>query len=315
VQFLRGRFEMGLTDETVSAMTAYSIEHMDYYLETSFTPRGVVGDDPDDITDIGYGNPDVRGPDASHGTAVAGVIAAVRGNGIGINGVADHVRIMAIRAVPQGDERDKDVALAIRYAVDNGADIINMSFGKDFSPQKAFVDEAVRYAEEKGVLLVHASGNDGRNIDVSDNFPTPIYSEGGMATNWLEIVANAMEVDEYIAASFSNYGKRQVDLFAPGASVVSLDLDDTYSLHDGTSLSAPVVTGVAAMILAYHPEATPQGLIDLLIETVRPVKKPKRLLQPTQEGERVMVRFQELSTSGGILNAYDALKVAKKRFQ
>ena len=315
IQLLRGRYEMGFTDDYVREAVQYSIEHMDYYLETDFRPRKVIGDDPYDINDVGYGNPDVRGPDASHGTAVAGVIAAVRGNAVGINGVTDFVKIMAIRAVPQGDERDKDVALAIRYAVDNGADIINMSFGKDFSPQKHFVDDAVQYAEEKGVLLVHASGNDGRDIDVTDNFPTPNFKEGGKATNWLEIGANDQYFDEYIAASFSNYGKKQVDIFAPGASIISLDLDNTYSRHDGTSLSAPVVTGVAALILAYYPELSPSQLIGLLMDTARSPKKPKRVLQPSDYGDQVMVSFKDLSRSGGILNAYDAMKLAMKRFQ
>ncbi|MEM9324524.1 MAG: S8 family peptidase [Bacteroidota bacterium] len=315
VQFLRGRFELGLTDDYVQAAVEYSIEYMDYYLEPGLNARDIIGDDPTDITDRNYGNPDVRGPDATHGTGVAGTIAAIRGNGIGINGVTEFVKIMPVRAVPQGDERDKDVALAIRYAVDNGADIINMSFGKNFSPQKSFVDDAVRYAEEKGVLLVHASGNDGRNIDESDNFPTSIYADGKKASHWLEIGANSRDFDESIAASFSNYGKQQVDLFAPGASIVTLDLDNTYSSHDGTSFAAPITSGVAALILAYYSQATPQELIQVLTSSVMPVKKPKLVMQPTEEGDPMEVSFGDLSGSGGILNAYQAMKTAKKTFK
>ncbi len=314
-QFLQGYFEMGLTEDYLQAAVEYSMETMDYYLDPGLNARDLIGDDPDDITDTDYGNADVEGPDASHGTAVAGVIAARRGNGIGINGVSDYVRIMPVRAVPQGDERDKDIALAIRYAVDNGADIINMSFGKNFSPQKHFVDDAVRYAADNGVLLVHASGNDGRDIDVSDNFPTDVFEDGTRASNWLEVGANSRDYDAEIAASFSNYGKEQVDIFAPGASIISLDLDNTYSSHDGTSLAAPIVTGVAALVLAYYPDATPEQMISLLMDTVSPVKKPKTVLQPSEDGEEVEVPFSDLSQSGGIINTFNAFKAAKKRLK
>ncbi|RYY82130.1 MAG: peptidase S8, partial [Chitinophagaceae bacterium] len=135
----------------------------------------VTQDNEDDINDRGYGNNDIMATTPMHGTHVAGIIAALRNNGKGVNGVADNVRIMTLRAVPDGDEHDKDIALAIRYAADNGAQIINMSFGKAVSPQKAFIDDAVRYAQSKGVLLVQASGNSHQNIDTSRNFPTPLF--------------------------------------------------------------------------------------------------------------------------------------------
>ncbi len=172
----------------------------------------ITGDDENDINDRYYGNPDVMASTPFHGTHVAGIIGAVRNNGIGMDGIADNVRIMMIRAVPDGDEHDKDIALAIRYAVDNGAKVINMSFGKDFSPQKHWVDDAVRYAEEKGVLLVHAAGNDARNIDTTDNFPNAIdKTTGKKFSNWITVGASGDPKAGGITASFSNYGKDQVD--------------------------------------------------------------------------------------------------------
>ena len=185
-----------------------------YSYNLDYDSRKIVGDDPTNLKEVGYGNNDVsgKGTDNFHGTHVAGIIAAERNNGIGIDGVANNVRIMAVRAVPDGDERDKDVANAIRYAVDNGAQIINMSFGKAFSPNKPYVDEAVKYAESKGVLLVHAAGNSGEDTDEANNYPTKNLDKGKVATNWIEVGASSWG-DDKLAASFSNYGKKNVDLF------------------------------------------------------------------------------------------------------
>ena len=135
----------------------------------------IVKDNYDDPKDRFYGNNDVMGTDADHGTHVAGIIGASRTNNIGINGVADFVSIMPLRAVPDGDEHDKDIALAIRYAVDNGAKIINMSFGKAYSSYQKEVYQAMVYADSLDVLLVHAAGNDHKNIDVESNYPAVNY--------------------------------------------------------------------------------------------------------------------------------------------
>jgi cell wall-associated protease len=182
------------------------VEHfrvaVEYGYNTEFNSRIIVGDDLSNPDEKGYGNNDVEGPDARHGTHVAGIIAANRKNSVGIKGIADNVRIMSVRAVPNGDERDKDVANAIIYAVDNGAQIINMSFGKSFSPQKEVVDKAVKYAESKGVLLIHAAGNDGDNLDEKLNYPNKNYKDGGQAKNWLEIGASAYGADEEFVGSF-----------------------------------------------------------------------------------------------------------------
>jgi len=214
---------------------------------------------------------------------------------------------MCLRSTPNGDERDKDVALAIRYAVDNGAEIINMSFGKAISPQKNFVDEAVKYAEQKDVLLVHGSGNSGLNIDVEEVYPSDRYLNGTEATNWINVGASSTGTDDAIAAAFSNYGKKHVDLFAPGENIISTDSSSTYSMNDGTSLSAPVVSGIAAMILSYFPDLTSQQLITILLESSRKIEK--KVVRPGQEKKK-MVKFNALSRSGGIVNAFEAMRFA-----
>jgi subtilisin family serine protease len=191
---------------------------VNYGYNLDFDSRRIVGDDINNLYEKGYGNNDVEGPDARHGTHVAGIIAANRKNEIGIKGIADNVQIMSVRAVPNGDERDKDIANAILYAVDNGARVINMSFGKSFSPDKEAVDKAARYAESKGVLIIHAAGNDGDDLDKEANYPSRVLNNGSELKSWLEIGASAWGADENFVGSFSNYGKKTVDLFAPGVS-------------------------------------------------------------------------------------------------
>ncbi len=272
----------------------------------------IVRDNENDIQDSLYGNNDIMATDPMHGTHVSGIIGAERNNDIGINGIADNVRIMMIRAVPNGDEHDKDISLAIRYAVNNGARVINMSFGKNLSPQKSWVDDAVKYAESKGVLLIHAAGNDAENVDSADNFPNPDYKNSRLrAKNWITVGASsdplAEENFKSYTASFSNYGKREVDVFAPGTRIYStLPGGNKYGNLDGTSMAAPVVTGVAALIMEYFPTLTPEE-VKFCIEksAMVPVAKAKK---PGTENE--MVPLSELSTSGGILNAYGAVKLA-----
>lgn len=271
----------------------------------------IVGDNYYDINDRFYGNNDVMANTPFHGTHVAGIIAAKRNNGIGMDGVADNVRIMAIRAVPDGDEHDKDIALAIRYAVDNGAKVINMSFGKGFSPEKNWVDDAVKYAESKGVLLVHAAGNDASNIDSVDNFPNPVLKRlNSRATNWITVGASSDPLAEpgfkSLTASFSNYGKSEVDVFAPGTKIYStIPGGNTYGNAQGTSMASPVVAGVAAFLMSYYPTLTPQQIKQAIekssVSPDRPVKIP---------GSDEDVELAEISKSGGLLNAFEAAKAA-----
>lgn len=296
----------GLSVADLNGQVDYVEGRLEYGYNPDFDPRSIVGDNYEDTSERFYGNTDVTGPDASHGTSVSGVIAAVRGNGIGIDGVASNVLIMPIRTVPNGDERDKDVANAIRYAVDNGAHIINMSFGKGYSPYKGAVDDAVRYAEEQGVLLVHASGNDGVDITVESNFPNRMFGNDEEASNWLEIGASRWDAE--LVASFSNYGKTRVDVFAPGASIYSLNLNNGYGSHDGTSLAAPLVSGVAALLMTYFPNLEASDVRQILVDSA--VKYEQQVPRPGSEGE--MVAFRELSVIGGIINAYEAVLMAQR---
>ena len=270
----------------------------------------IVKDNYTDFNDKFYGNNDVMASKKSalHGTHVSGLIAAIRNNGIGIDGIAENVKIMMIRAVPDGDERDKDIALGIRYAVDNGAQIINMSFGKAYSPEKDWVDEAARYAESKGVLLVQAAGNEAENIDTSFNFPSRIYkSNNKAATNWLVVGASgpANGPEGSLTANFSNYGKKNVDVFAPGVKTYSSEPGNSYGTLNGTSFASPIVAGVAAFLLEYYPDLSAQQL-KMIIEksVVKPVEKVK------VPGSDKMVTLDNISQSGGFVNAFEAIKLA-----
>jgi len=309
--FLYSKFEQGFSEKGLAQLKEVNNDYLEKFLNLQFSPRtAIIGDDPEDINDNDYGNADVKGPRADHGTAVAGIIAAIRDNNVGINGIATDVRIMCIRSTPRGDERDKDVALAIKYAVDNGADIINMSFGKQFSPEKRFVDDAVRLAEQKNVLLVHGSGNDGRNIDIEASYPSDAYLDDTEASNWINVGATGSSVGDECVAIFSNYGEEHVDLFAPGQQIISLDTGNHYSMNDGTSLSAPVVSGIAALLLAYHPSLSAKDLVQLLTGTAYTMDKLKVLIPDLESPVRRKVRFKTLSKSGGVVNAYEAMKKA-----
>jgi cell wall-associated protease len=280
---------------------------VNYGYKLDFNPRTIVGDDPNNLYEKGYGNNDVEGPDARHGTHVAGIIGANRKNDLGIKGIADNVKIMSVRAVPNGDERDKDIANAILYAVDNGAQVINMSFGKSFSPQKEAVDKAVKHAESKGVLIIHAAGNDGENVDKESNYPTKILKSGTEAKNWLEIGASSFGADENFVGSFSNYGKKSVDLFAPGVQIYSTVPNDHYEDLQGTSMACPATTGVAALLLSYFPDLTPLQIKDILKQSTRKFDG----LKVTKPGTAESVPFSSLSATGGLVNAYEAVKLAE----
>lgn len=289
--------------------------------ESSTTPpedfRGeIVKDNENDINDRNYGNNDVMAGTPTHGTHCSGIIGAARNNGVGMDGIADNVKIMMIRAVPDGDEHDKDIANAIRYAVDNGAQVISMSFGKDFSPEKSWVDDAVKYAQSKDVLLVHAAGNDHKDIDTAANFPNPIFEDGsGVAKNFITVGASGDSTNGGFTASFSNYGKQQVDVFAPGVNIYStLPGGNKYGSLSGTSMACPVVAGVAALIREYFPDLTAEQVKYVIDKSATPITE-KVILPGTQKspgGDEtpVMVSLSDISVSGGEVNAYEAVKLA-----
>jgi cell wall-associated protease len=269
--------------------------------------RDIVGDDPFNINDKHYGNNNVDAGVPSHGTHVSGIIAAIRNNGIGLDGITDNVLIMPISAVPDGDERDKDISLAIRYAVDNGAEVINMSFGKPFSPGKKWVDDAVKYADQKDVLIVHAAGNDGKDLDTAMNFPSAVFlNSTAVAPNIITVGASTGGPDSLLAAGFSNYGKARVDVFAPGQNVYSTIPGNKYASYSGTSMASPVVAGIAALILEYYPDLTAEQVKYVIEHSV--TKFPSLIVKQPGSGNKVL--FSSLSVTGGVVNAYDALKLA-----
>ena len=290
---------------------------MDYYKSTieygynlSFDPRHIVGDNYSNSSEKNYGNNDVKGPDPSHGTHVAGIIAAERGNGIGMDGISNSTSIMVLRAVPNGDERDKDVANAIIYAADNGAKIINMSFGKKYYSDKKAVDNAIKYAESKDVLLIHAAGNDAENIDVVQFYPTRKFLNGS-AKNWIEVGAMNWEKSPNAAGSFSNYGKKNVDLFAPGVDIYSTFPNQKYEFQQGTSMAAPVVSGVAAVLRSYFPELSASEIKKALLSSVRQFKGMKT----NQPGSDKLVNFSDLSKTGGVVELSKAVEYCLKLTQ
>jgi subtilisin family serine protease len=297
--------------KAIASMKEHADQNLEHNLNLEYSAREALGDNLDDLNDRNYGNNDVKGPDAFHGTFVAGIIAASRGNDKGIDGIAESVQIMSVRAVPNGDETDKDIALAIMYAVDNGAQVINMSFGKAYSPNKPMVDQAIRYAEAKGVLLVHAAGNEAQNVDVEPRFPTKHTNDGKAVSTWINVGASTGQKDKTLPAGFSNYGQTDVDLFAPGAKLVSLTTESRYMMADGTSFACPMVAGVAALVWSYYPNLTAAQVKEVLMKSVTPLPKLKVDL-PTEgrPKKKPQAKFGSLSQTGGVLNAFDALKLA-----
>ncbi len=292
----------------------YYTEQLNYHLNTEFDGRAVVGDNVDDINDKNYGNNNVMGPDPEkkdikHGTHVAGIIAAERNNGKGVNGVAQNVEIMSIRAVPNGDEYDKDIALAIRYAVDNGAKIINTSFGKYYSTHPDWVREAIKYAAQKDVLIVNAAGNDAEDLDQKYVYPNDqITNTTEISNNFITIGALNYEYGANLIAKFSNYGKNNVDVFAPGVKIWATTPLNSYEYLQGTSMAAPAVAGVAALIRSYYPKLKASQVKQLLMDSGLSTNASVVVGgQPTNTK-----KFSELSKSGSMVNLYNALILADK---
>ncbi|MBI5916150.1 MAG: S8 family peptidase [Bacteroidetes bacterium] len=317
-QIMKGMLAQGATSKEIKDQIQGGINYFssqaEFQYKTDFDGRSVVGDNYANSYEHHYGNNDVKGPDASHGTHVAGIIAASRNNGLGMEGIADNVKIMAVRCVPDGDERDKDVANAIIYAVDNGASVINMSFGKYYSWDKEAVDKAVKYAMKHDVLLVDAAGNESKNLDSEIHFPNDEFEKRGLfgpkhAKNWIQVGALSWKNGEDMAAEFSNYGKEDVDIFAPGVAIYSTIPDGGYARFDGTSMASPVVAGVAAAIRSYYPDLSAEQVKDVLMSSTT-MSANARVKVPGDEEN--MVPFTDLCVTGGVVNGFEAAKKAEK---
>ena len=297
-------------DELNEGIT-YFTEQVNYNLNKDFDGRKPVGDNPYDFNDRSYGNgnPKNRVDSESHGTHVAGIIAAERNNGKGVNGVAKNVEIMSLRAVPNGDEYDKDIALAIRYAADNGAKIINCSFGKSFSPNAQWVYDAIKYAASKDVLIVHAAGNDGNDLDNPENpnFPNDHrYAGSEISNNVITVGALTSKYGSEMVAGFSNYGAQNVDVFAPGAKVYSTMPNNSYDFQGGTSMAAPAVAGIAALVRSYYPQLSASQVKQILMQSGLSTKTSVIVSGDASKA----TTFNTISKSGKMVNAYNALLLA-----
>ncbi|WP_443632167.1 S8 family peptidase [Candidatus Marifrigoribacter sp. Uisw_064] len=311
---------LGFSDSVPDAIEQLTggVEYFGGRLESHFNLdknyRAVLGDNPDDITDTNYGNNDVDGPDpekedAMHGTHVAGIIAAQRNNNIGMNGVASNVEIMVIRAVPDGDEYDKDIALAIRYAVDNGAKVINSSFGKYYSPNPEWVWDAIKYASDNDVLIVNAAGNEGINLDTVQVYPNDQEGTGAeIGDTFITIGALNYKYGSEMVASFSNYGISNVDAFAPGVKIWSTIPLDKYRYLQGTSMASPGVAGVAAVIRSYYPKLSAKQVKQILMVSGLTSNSPVILGGDESNTDN----FKNISKSGKMVNLYNALIMASK---
>ena len=285
---------------------------VDYWYNPDFNSREIIGDDYSDSYEKGYGNPNVVGSHNFHGTHVAGIVGAVRGNDTGVKGIVENVQLMVLRAVPDGDEHDKDIANAILYAVDNGASVINMSFGKGQSWDKVAVDKAVKHAMKNDVLIVHAAGNEAEDNDEIQHFPVPEYKKKGLfgkkaAENWIEVGALNSDPGENSIASFSNYGKESVDIFAPGGMILSTAPDNNYQPASGTSMASPVVAGVAALIRSYFPTLTAEQVKDVIVGSASSMDTKVKM-----PGTGELVSMSELCNTGGIIDAQRAVELAAK---
>lgn len=315
IEFAKQMFSYGLSsiDEAVSELTRLvdsskeTLSNADSYVDY----RLPLNDDPNDMTNKAYGDNNILHSEEgeAHGTHVSGIIGAVRNNATGMDGVAANIKLMAVRAVPDGDEYDKDVALAIRYAVDNGAKVLNTSFGKAYSPKREWVYDAIKYAASKDVLIVNAAGNDGINIDVEYTFPNDSPDLNlEIADNFITIGAMGSSYDKNMLASFSNYGKKNVDIFAPGVRIYSTTPNNEYKKFSGTSMAAPSTAGVAALIRSYYPKLTASQVKHIIMNSG--VVIPFQLIKPGTQDE--MVSLDEICVSGRIVNAYNALLMADK---
>jgi len=306
-----GRYEtIDAVEEAIKDDIGDVNDYLNYYLNTNFDGRTPVGDDPNDITDTNYGNGNVKHvkKSESHGTHVAGIIAAERNNGKGVNGVANNVAIMAVRTVPNGDEYDKDVALAIRYAVDNGAQIINTSFGKYFSPNSEWVRDAIAYAGKNNVLIVNAAGNENTDLDTKPVYPNDQITTGSeVSDTFLTVGAIQNKYGSQMVAGYSNYGQTNVDVFAPGSDIYSTFPENEYESIGGTSMASPGVAGVAALVWSQYPKLTAAQVKQIIMQSGLPINRTVVVDQ-----SKDAMPFSKASRSGKIVNAYNALILADK---
>ncbi len=299
--------KINYTNEYIEDYKLKTGERLKKLLNLNYNDRSIQGDNQEDLKDIKYGSPlfsNVNTKLLDHGTKMAGVIVNV--------GQKEEIKIMPLAISAYGDEHDKDIALAIRYAVDNGANVINMSFAKEFSLHPEWVLEAIKYAEQKNVLIVSGAANDGENIDGKENawFPNDhgYFDHNEVSDNFLKIGSSGIYLDEKLKSSFSNYGKGEVDLFAPGEYIYTTTPNNEFDFIQGTSASTAITSGVAALIYSYYPNLTASQIKHILMDSG--LEYTFEVSTPTKEDKNKTTPFNQLSKSGKVLNAYNALIMA-----
>lgn len=306
IGFLKRRIE--LDEKTIEDVIDSKVQYdsiVNKNLNLNYDERKLIGDNPNRL-EKGYGNNLISNNKKgyrniqNHSTKVSGIIVAS----------TKSIRLMPLCISFSGDEHDKDIAMAIYYAVDNGAKVINMSFGKEFSMHKKWVLDALKYAEEKNVLIVHAAGNDQFDIDSNPFFPNDVDYENPneVVENFINVGATTSKADSTLVASFSNYGKKNVDLFAPGEKIYTTTAGNSYGYDSGTSLAAPMVSGTAALIWSYYPKLTAKQVKEIILESG--TAYDMEVLVPGGQGKKA--KFSELSKSGKVLNVYNAMQLAEK---
>ncbi len=287
---------------------AYYTSKVNTYYNLEFDGRAALNDDAYSMKTKVYGDNNVKdqAEDEIHGTHVSGIILASRNNSVGVKGIVEKAKLMAVRVVPNGDEYDKDVALGIRYAVDNGAKVINTSFGKGYSPKAKWVYDAIKYAERKDVLIVNAAGNDAQDIDEKPSFPKDVDDAKEIADNFITIGATTRFYNDNLLADFTNYGKKSVDVFAPGHDIYNTIPGNKYKMLSGTSMASPCTAGVAALIRSYYPQLSASQVKHILMNSGTLVTK--KVLLPGGNGKKV--QLSDISVSGRLVNAYNAVKMA-----
>lgn len=311
VNFMKKKLRSSTTLESLKDGIEYYENGLYKTYNIDYNEREIVGDNDKNINDKFYGYHKVHGRvPFEHSIGVSGVIGARRDNNIGIQGISNNIKIMPIVMVASGDEHDKDIALAIRYAVDNGASVINMSWGKDYSTHQNWVHDAMKYAEKHDVLLVKSAGNLTNNIDVKRYFLSDYIEDKEVVTNCIMVGASNYNATEKLSAYFSNYGKNNVDIFAPGVKMYTTKSDNEYEYSRGTSVAAPVVSGISAMIRSYYPNLTASEVKMILMESGSSFDLKVRIYN--RNGKNTYLPFSELSKSGKIVNAYNALLLAEK---
>lgn len=275
--------------------------------------KDIIGDNYLDINYNKYGNNVLLTADAAIGTMEAGIIVAKRENGLGGNGIMDQAEIMTLRVAANGEPYLKDIALAIRYAVDHQADIIMLPVQNTLYPedQKKWISEALEYAESKGVFCITPAWEGAQDLAVETYYPNRWMTGKKELTNLMVVCSSDKNGNPSMN---SNYGAKEVDLYAPGMEIYSTYTGDTYQSGTGLGLAAATTVGVAALIKAYYPHLTGTQIRNILLETVtsrKDAEVEKGIIvdgKPTQD----LFLFGDLCLSGGIINAYQAVVAADK---